>query len=44
MYIDPKGDTLLLADNSLVNYIDIDKTRYFSDQTNGHMELLEDYY
>lgn len=42
MYIDTKGDTLLLADNSLVNYIDIGKTRYFSDQTNGHMELLED--
>lgn len=43
MYIDPKGDTLLLANNGLINYIDIGKVRYISDQTNGHLEILEDY-
>jgi hypothetical protein len=43
MYIDPKGDTLLLANNGLVNYIDVGKVRYISEPMNGHMEILEDY-
>ena len=42
MYIDPKGDTLLIADNNRVNYAEMGKFIFHCDPGNGYMEVVED--
>lgn len=41
MYIDPKGDTLLIADNNMVSHAEIGKSIFHADPGNGYMEIIE---
>ena len=41
MYIDHKGDTLLIADNNKVKYAEIGKFIFHFDPGNGYMEVIE---
>jgi len=41
MYIDFKGDTLLIADNNAVDHAEIGKVFYHADSENGYQEIID---
>lgn len=43
MYIDHKGDTLLIAENNRVSYAEIGKFIFHADPVNGYMQVVEDF-
>lgn len=43
MFVDPKGDTLLIADNNLVSYVQIEERIFLFAAGTGYLEVVDDH-